>query len=190
MREFLDTYFNINLKDYSNLGVDFNISITLLFFFLGICVAAFFINHHRTYMASMVKQLFRHGAMNEESAKTLNELGLGGVGSLKRALARGGQLTKLVRRVGEEKMSYEEYMRLKKEKKLPPEEKIDFNLARFFVDPQNAERARRFYENNNSSVIKTVLICVLILAVYFCLMLVMPSILSLLDGIVGRINAW
>lgn len=190
MREFLNTYFNINLKDYPNLGVDFNVSIVMLFFFVGICIAAFFINHHRSYMATMVKQLFRHGAVMEDGAKTLSELGLMEIGSLKRALSRDGQLTKLVRRVGESKMSYEEYIRLKKEKNLPREEKIDFTAARFFVDPENSERAKRFYENNNSSVLKTALLCVLILAVYFCLMLVMPSILSLLNGIMGSISAW
>ena len=187
MREFIDRYFNINLKDYSNIGVDLNISLVLLFFFLGLCVAALVINHHRSYMATMVKQLIRHGAEDESCAKTLGELGLGNSRSIRMALSRDGQLTKMVKRVGEKKLSYEEYMALKKEKKLPGKEKIDFGEARFYLSYEERERAKSFYENNSSSVLKAILLCVLIMSVYFCLMLVMPSALKLVNSLLGNI---
>lgn len=186
MREFIDRYFNINLKDYSNIGIDLNISLVLLFFFVGLCAAAMVVNHHRSYMATAVKQLIRHGADGEANAKTIGELGLGQIRSIRRALSRDGQLTKKVKRVGEERLTYEEYVALKKAKKLPKAEKIDFDTARFYISPDQKERAKSFYENNSSSVLKAILLCVLIMAVYFCLMLIMPGALKLLNGILGN----
>lgn len=185
MRDFVDRYFNINLKDYSNIGVDLNISLTLLFFFLGLCVAALIINHHRSYMAAMIKQLSRHGAYAEDSAKTLNELGLASSRSIKLALSREGQLTRIVKRVGQTRLTYEEYLSLKKAKKLPKSEKPDFAEARFYICEQERERAKSFYENNNSSVFKAVLLCLLIMSVYFCLMLVMPGVLRFVNNLLG-----
>jgi hypothetical protein len=44
MREFVDTYLNLNLKDYRNIAIDLEITKLLGLLFIGIMVAAVLMN--------------------------------------------------------------------------------------------------------------------------------------------------
>lgn len=178
-------FFFLNLKDYPNIGIDFEINVFLLVLTLALCVSFFFVNHHRSMMQTIVKQLTRHEATDEDSAKTLTELGLGRAFVLKWALSRPGLLTRIIGRVGEKSYTYEEYVALSKKKGGLKEEKIDFNEARFYIRESGAERAKLILENYGTSLPRAILYCVLFLVLYVCIALSMPEILSLIDSWLG-----
>lgn len=113
-REFYYDYFNINLKDYG-FGVDLDICKVLLAVTLGLALAVVFVNYSKACVFRMVKQLIRHDADSPDSAKGLSELGLSDDRGVKYALSRQGQLSTLVKRVGEVKLTYEEYIDREKE---------------------------------------------------------------------------
>lgn len=186
MKEFIQHFFSVNPKDYVNLGWDIEINkllMILLPLMLLVCVA---VHIFRKNMFYVVKQLTRHGATDEASAKTLGALGLGNNAIVRFMLGRDGQLTRIVKRRGEPSYTYEEYRQLEKEKKLK-KEKIDFSTAEFYlVDRDN--RASKILERYDIPVFKTVLVCVFIVAIFMCLALLMPEILMLLDSVVGFIK--
>ena len=83
--------------------------------------------------------------------------------------------------VGRTKPTYEEYMALSKEKR-HTDEKIDFETARFFIPKENVGKATMIKDKENPSVQRTVLVCILIVALTVCLMLLMPGILTLISN--------
>ncbi len=178
-------FFFINLKDYPNIGIDFEINVFLLVLTVALSVCFFVANHHRSMMQTVLKQLTRHGAKDEGSAKTLRELGLDRSFSLKWALSHTGQLTRIVGRVGEKVYTYEEYVALSKQKGGIKDEKIDFAEAKFYIRESAGERAKHIVENYGTSTGRAVLYCVLFLALYVCIALSMPEILSIIDGWLG-----
>ena len=128
----------------------------------------------------MIKSLLRKEATDEESAKTLAELHIENNFFLKRALSRTGQLTKIIKRAGYKEPTYEEYIASLKEKK--KEEMIDFSTAKFFIPGENLDRAKLIRDKENPTLIRTILICVLIIALSVCVMMLMPSILTLISN--------
>lgn len=178
--------FLINLKDYNNIGINLEINVLLLYIFIALCVCFFVVNHHRSTMQLIVTQLLRHGAEAEDSAKTLEELGLDTSGKVKYMLRAGGQISKIVARVGEKVYTYEEYSRLIKKHGKIPKDKIDFASARFYIRPQAKERVNFIMETYGSSILRTCLYCVLALALYICIALCMPEILSFINTQLGN----
>ena len=116
LKDFYYDYILLNLEDYG-FGVDLEICKALFVVLIGVCFAMVMINYNRANIHLVLKQLIRHDAYGEENAKTLRQLGLCDKCAVKYSLCREGQLTKLVRRVGEEKLTYEEYIAKEKEKK-------------------------------------------------------------------------
>ena len=100
MKEFYTRFFLINLNEYYNLGVDLQINILLLILLPIVLLVwiAFHIMRNNTFV--IVKRLARRGAFDEESAKTLRELGLFNKWVLRLMLSGEGQITKIVKRVG------------------------------------------------------------------------------------------
>ncbi|MBO5879704.1 MAG: hypothetical protein J6Q68_04060 [Clostridia bacterium] len=172
----------LNAKDYFDTVFDVYINIIIFAIALAICASAFVINHHKTYTVRIIRQLLRRGGTGEEeNALTLAQLRLSESKSLKRALARDGQLTDIVKRVGEKTLSYEEYVALQKQKKTE-KETIDFESARFYIPEASLERAQRIEQRENPSIPRTILLCVLIITLSVCLACVMPEILSFISN--------
>ena len=117
IKKYINDYLSVNLADYENIGVNFEISKFLLIVLVGLCISFFVIDWHRGYMLLAVKKLFRHEAVDEASAKTLGELGLERSFSVRWALSRDTRLSKIVRRVGAVDYTYEEYIELMKQRK-------------------------------------------------------------------------
>ena len=172
----------LNARDYLLSAGDVYINLIMLFIALALSVASFWINHHKTYMVEMIKQLLRRNAIGEENAKTLAELHLADSKSLKAALNRRGQLTEIVKRAGYVEPTYEEYVDMIREKK-HKEEKIDFAVSRFYIPEQSVEKATLIKEKENPTILRTALVCVLIFSLCVCLMLLMPGILNLLSNL-------
>ena len=177
-------FFFINLNEYPNIKIDFQINVFLLIVAIAIAVCSVVITFYRSSLQQIIKQLTRLGAKNEDSARTLAELGLEKSVFIKMALSREGRLTRMIGRVGEVKYTYEEYEELSRKKGFK-HEKIDFNTAKFYIREEKADDAKNIVENYGTSMLRTALYCVMIFAFYVCIALLMPEILSWVDILIS-----
>ena len=178
----LKEYFLLDIGQYFD-GVSFLINIFILSISLGICAAAVCITAHKRYTASIIKQLLRHEAYSPKSAKTLAQLHLEDSFLLKSALSRNGQLTYTVKRAecedkdtGDGKEAVDSNEKYRKDK-------IDFEVARFFIPEERLDRARAINEQKVPNYFSTVIICLLVMAVSFIVTLFMPDILAFIAGL-------
>ena len=186
LKTYFEDYRSVNLADYENIGVDFEISKFLLIVLLALCVSFFVIDWHRGYMLLAVKKLFRHEAVSPESAKTLKELGLDGSKSVKWALSTDTRLSKIVSYVGKPQYTYEEYMALVKERKKSSqkfeEEKPNLNEARFYITERYMDEAKGIEQNYSSSFIKTTLFSLMFIIIFVGITLIMPELLYFINS--------
>lgn len=180
-------FFFLNLKDYPNINIDLEINVLLFFISVAICVAAVIITLYRSSLQKIIKQLSRLEAKDEASARTLKDIGLEKSIFIRMALSREGRLTRMIGRVGETKYTYEEYLALSKKKGFK-HEKVDFSVAEFYIREERADEAKNIIENYGTSMYRTALYCVLVIALYVCLALFMPEILVFIDGALGSIG--
>lgn len=182
-------FFFLNLKDYPNIGIDFEINVFLLCLFVAVAICFFIVNIYRQNIKDIVMQLTRHGAKSEDTAKTISELHLSDSSFIKMALSGEGQLAKVVGRVGESVYTYDEYVALSNSKTGVPKDKIDFNEARFYLrSGESAEaRAQHILDNYGTSTARAILYTVLCLSLYVCLALAMPEILTYIDTLIGNL---
>ncbi|MBR2930008.1 MAG: hypothetical protein IKC32_02145 [Clostridia bacterium] len=178
-------FFLLNLNEFPNINIDFEINVLLFFIAVAICICSVIVTLYRSALQRLIKQLKRLGASDEESARTLGEMGLTKSLFVKMALSREGRLTRIVGRVGETIYTYEEMLELTSRKGGYRHEKVDFDTARFYIRADRADDAKNIIENYGTSMLRTGLYCVMVIAIYVCLALIMPEILSLLDGMLG-----
>ena len=178
----------VNLKDYSNIGINLEINKLLFFVTVGLCAACFVINYYHTNTALVIKKLIRADAFGEENSKTLSELGLSDNKSVIRLLSKDESIIKkIVSKSGEKKLTYEEYIELEKQKKLKKEKKdlpsndID---SRYFISGNMKIYADRWVCKNSGSLLKTSFYCILLIFFYAVILFSMPSILSLINGLI------
>ncbi len=177
-----EKYFLINLKDYPALGIDLEINKILLFVAIGAMLAFIFVGYIRAGVATALKALLRREAIDEDSARTLDELRINTL-SVRLALRNlGGKTASVIARVGDKKYTYEEYMELSKKKGFK-EEKTDLSTARFYIKEGKRDAAKAIYDRFDSPVLHTVLACVLLVALYSCMFFCMPGILNLVNSI-------
>lgn len=170
----------LNAKDYLLTESNIPINIVVLAIGIALSVASIFIYYHKAYTLAIIKALLRREAVGEENAKTLSELHVNSSFALKRALSRKGQLTRIVKRAGYTEPTYEEYMALSKKERRG--EKIDFETARFFIPRDLVDKAKLIKDKENPTVIRTLLVCLLIIALSVCFMMLMPAILTFLSN--------
>ena len=179
--EFYEKYFLVNLNDYPNIGIDLEISKVLFCLLVGLIVATVVIGYRRYAVITIIKKLMRHEIYSEENAKTLVELSINSFGT-RMALKGKGRLSGIVKRVGEKEYTYEEYSALIKTKGFK-EEDIDFNEAKFYLKKENLNEAQKVLNVPTPSVINTLLFSVLLIAVYICIILIIPELLTLISGL-------
>lgn len=201
---FYEDYISLNMKDYPNLGFDFEIVKVLLIAAVVLCVVFCVMDFHKKNAYLIIKQLMRHEAKNPESAKTLSELSLSENRAVRRSLASSSQIRSVVGRVGEKELTYEEYIANEKRKKelkrakralkktggenisVPVEEKTPMlDELRFYIKEERADYASKIYNGADISVLRTVLRCVLVVAVAVCFVFLMPELLSFINNIMG-----
>ena len=179
--EFYNKYFEINLNDYPEIGIDLEISRVLLAFLIAIIVATVIINVNRAATITFIKKLVRLEALSEENAKSIKELKLNNVfASI--AIKSNGKVKNIIQRVGEKKYTYEEYTEMIKKKEYK-EEKIDLSTARFYINPDSSQEAQALAESTSPTVLNTVLFCILSVAVFFCIILILPEILTFINNL-------
>lgn len=187
MLEVLKKCFSVNLNDYENIGFSLEINKVLVGAFGALIVGVILLNLYRASIRLTVMQLTRHGATDEESAKTLRELGLDSRKSVKRLLGADNMLTKIVGAVGKKEYTYEEYRALSKEER-EKTDKMDFDTERFYIRKEQSNRATFVMERYITSPARTALVCVFIGLVLFCLIACMPGILNVIDSVIGSIR--
>ena len=204
-------YLSINLNEYPNIGMDLPVVKLLLIVAVAFIAAVIIINYSKSNLYLVVKQLMRHGATGEDSAKTLGELRLADKRGIKRALSTSSQMRSIVAIAGEEKMSYEEYIEKVKEKRLEKKQReketlgffgrlfssiagffytkdevlslgLDFDCARFFIKEEGKDRASKIYNSSEITPVRTAFFCVLIALVFLGIMFSMPEILSWINA--------
>lgn len=181
--EFIKDFFFLNFSQYENIGIYFPIGIFLILMCAITSASVFFITYYKKYTSSLYSQLLRHNALSEESAKTLTELRLDKSYAIRSALSRSnGQLTYIVKRAGEEKPSYEEYIKSLK-KKGSSKSKIDFAEARFYIDPEKINQAKKLLEKGEptwlgAGIISLISVGILLLCAEF-----LPDLLSFLNDV-------
>lgn len=183
MLEALKGYFSINLNEYENININLEINKVLVITFAVFAVFVIFFNVYRGNIRTLTFQLVRHGAINENEAKTLAELGLTKKKVLKLLLTGDTLLTKVVARIGEKRYTPEEYKTLSKEEK---EDKIDFSTALFYIRENQIDRAKMINEKYVTSLLRTVVSCVLIALIGMCIMACMPGILNVINNLLGK----
>lgn len=169
-------FFFLNLNNYDNLKISFPIGAFLIAVALASCAAVFAMTFYERTNASICKQLMRHNAIDGEKGKTLKELRLD-TRAVRAALSRSGQITHIVKRVGESAPTYEEYVENMKKKGYKPE-KIDFETARFYIAADKIDTAKKILYRTNHQWWKPAAISVGIIAVLVLLMIFLPDILS------------
>ena len=61
-------------------------------------------------------------------------------------------------------------------------EKIDFGSSRFYIAPEQLDRARTTLDKTSSSIFKPVLIAVILIAIWLLLALLLPDLLSYINS--------
>lgn len=183
MYEFYKKFFLLNLKDYPSIGIDLPITIILFSFTLIFMGVTIIVNYRRAKIELILRQLKRHNATNEESAVTLKSLKLNNA-IYRRMLSVDGQMTKLVARAGEIKYTYEEYIAMTK-KRGGKTEKTDFDKASFYIRNPDDQRTIKILENGAPTILNTILVCILILAIFVCLAFSLPGLLDVLNDFIA-----
>lgn len=195
MLEFYRNYLSINLNDYENIGINFEISKVLFGILVGIIIASILVGWQRNSMLVLVKRLKRRDCISEDSAKTLDELGINSLG-VRTLISTSSRVRRIVGRVGEKEYTYEEYTALMKKKNRKkkgdseqeerlPSDKIDFSLSKFYLKDEQGEDTENILDKKNSSLLNTILMCVLLVSIYTILLFLMPDILEFINSLLG-----
>ena len=62
---------------------------------------------------------------------------------------------------------------------------VDFESARFFINPNGKDRASKIYNSAEITAARTALRCLLTVAIAVCFVLIMPELLSWINGWMG-----
>ena len=202
MYEFYKNYLAVNLADYENIGINLEISKVLFGLLVGIIIASIVVSWQRNAVLLFMRRLNRRGCVDDNTAKTLSELGADTKG-VRTLLKTSSRIKRLVKRVGEKEYTYEEYVALTKKKKKSngnnPEsadetassdtgdlnKKIDFASAKFYLKEPDSNATKNILDKKESSLLNTALMCLLLVCVYIILLFLMPDILTLINSILG-----
>jgi len=182
-RELVELFLSINLKDYENLKLDFKINIFLIALFIGALIAIIISSIYRSTVYLTANRLLRKEAVGEESAMTLSELGIN-LWRVRYVLSGNSRLRDIISIKGELKPTYEEYIEQMKAKKTDSD-KPNFDEAKFYIQPDKVDKAKEILLKSNTSTLNIVLSCVLLFIVTVTLIILMPEILSWLNGVLA-----
>lgn len=174
--------FQTNLADYHNFGVigDFYINYLLLGIYLGIVVVGYLLCFFNININTVVRQLIRHSAFSPDTASTLRDLGLADSFGAKVVLGSSAQLRKVVGRVGDSAVSYDEYMSMSASERKAGD-KIDFATEKFYIRESGKERAQLIADKYRASWLNTTLFMILLFIIVGTVMVLMPDILKFVN---------
>ena len=156
----LDTYY------FFDNALHFYINIFVLLLGLAISACCFIITAYTRNSFSVYTQLLRHKALDEQSAKTLEELHLQPTAIIKHTLIRNNHFNKCIRRAGVDANSN------------TSDQKIDFTKERFYIDTSVKLKSTE-PPSYASAIITSAIIIVVSVILFWC----MPDILELISGV-------
>ena len=171
---------------------------SFLFVIWGICAGILLgvlfslivrVNAHR-----LIAALTEHGASDRDSAKTLEELGLGKNRVIRRMLGENGSLVSTVACANESEFPPPKLSKLRRfwhEKivrgdPLPP--KTDFSVARFYLPEEKRITAEVRFPAEKHPVRNFLLAAVGLFAVAYFAVLVLPELLTMFDNLVTQVK--
>lgn len=161
-----ETYWEVDFGSYRNFslgGYGTSLAQIITAIMLGCILASAVMLYERRYLGGFIRKLLAVEAGNEESAKTLKELGYAKNGVLKMSLrSRDSAVRKLVRYTGEEHEDVSPVGEGAKPARQKMRDDIDFEAARFYIPADLRNRAAVRYEakgTNLRSFLLTVVVC-------------------------------
>lgn len=182
IKSFFSELLSTNLKDYGTGETEGNIALIVLLLSIGIVVAVVAISLMNSASVTIIRELVRHEAYTPEGAKTLRELGLEKNILARYALSSGTKSCRIVKCVGEKTLSYEEFIALPKKEQRRYGGGRDALGGSFYISEEDRTRAEDAILANGSSLLSAVLSSLFVLALTFVILLLLPSILTLLLG--------
>ena len=189
IKDFYLNYVSLNLSDYSDFGIDLQINKILFFVSIILCIASFVISSYERNLSLLLRKLCRSGSFSADNAKTLSELGISDNKAIKSIITkRSGISKKLIVCIDTDAIYSPETEEHSKDGKKESLKNIvsPIDTSRFYINAEEKLAAENYYKTKNSSVLKTVIYCAIILVFYVVTALLMPSILSVLDSLVSN----
>lgn len=154
----------VNLKDYHNIGIDLQISKIIIVIIIGLILLALIMNYKRACLNSIIKKLILNQCFDEESAKTLSELNISSFGT-RFCLSHLPTLKRIINMVGQGEDS-------------DRGKKADYKTVRIYIEKDRVEEAAALADKKYTSILNTILFCILILLIGVIIILIMPELLS------------
>lgn len=186
--------------NYQNLGLEkiplFSIRLTVLGIFIGMIIACIAMAYHKKVLGDIVRTLIAKECLSPESAMNADELGYKKNFLVKNALERSTSLRSIVKCAdeeeflaaqAEEKTLYEQ--KREEDPSLPKFKERQFMISasedRFYIPEDKKIRAEIKFEKKGSGWLATTLSVVLVALLFFAVLLVLPQILTYIDGLLG-----
>jgi hypothetical protein len=146
LKDFYNDFICLNLKDYKNIGIDFEINKLILLFFSALIVGCIIVSINQMNLTLLLRKLMKIEAYSESSAKTLSQLGLADNAGIRSLITKNdGRISKIIAVVGIKRQTYEEYIEAEQKRKearrLPPAERkaVLESLSAIEIDASNAK---------------------------------------------------
>ena len=195
-----ENYFSVEFGQYRNFNLSLGALTLSQFVFalmLGCMLAAAATLFCKRYLGRVVRALLAGNATDEESARSLSDLGLRATWLLRRTLShRDSSLRRYIRIVGyaddDTENAENEGGRVSRngKKKVTYTDIIDFESARFYIPPMLAARAEVRFDSRGTSVRSLLLALLLCLLFALVLLPVLPPLLQALDDMMTAIEGW
>ena len=191
-----DTYYiNLDLgaSDYKS------IMIVIIAFFIGILMALISTVFNKRVLGGLVRTILRAEALSPESAKTLEELGVGRSLLLRRAVQKSVSLRRVVRCAEEEAFLAEQEQKRQEHEALREKDRHAKKFRevlyrhnpdsdRYYIPEEMKYMADTKFEAKGNSVLGLVLLILLVCAVFVNIAIFLPAILQLADNIAGMLK--
>ena len=160
----------INLKDYSNIGIDFYISHWLLLIFLVATLGILLAYFRKSCSLNLINELLDLDAVDEPCAENINNLSIRGI-SYKLAMSarkasRLVSTTKIVETVEDEQG-----------KKTKNKSKM------IYIREKRYNEALEFAESTSPTFGKSLLFILLMTSIYICIIFALPELLMFINNI-------
>lgn len=171
---YLKEILRLNLKDFG--GANFPVGIVLFFTFIGLMIAVIVVQHANRVLYRAVKALHRHKATSEDTAKTLEALGLGDNRALIRAAeAKSPLLMRYLCAAKEDAAKAADG-----EQDAKNNEKAEAKSTRYYLKPAMEDRAAEILSGGEPTALHSVLYCALFVIIYLFVASILPLALSII----------
>lgn len=143
--------------------------------FIGLMLAAIYMFYQKKVIGAFVRALLGTGASDQDSAKTLKELGFEGNLPVRSALRGSGVLRKLVWETGDNYIENEDGVKYSA-RQTP----MDVNTARFYINEENRVRAELRYNEKGSDIFMLIITGLVFLMIAYLAVEYLPDLLNLL----------